>query len=403
MAVSTNIKEKFNKVSQLFSFLDTTDWNDSAYENPATSLDVDNTVDLKVICKININDATTDHYKNVGFDTNSFASPDFTININATPVNVVTIVNAIGLAYNSNLDVVQGEYTIDYKIEADDTGGNTYVLEDQNEYNYLFDDPHANLSVDVNCGVGTFTVKDNTLLDVDNTSPATTSRELKVTFPSDITTSPITTSNTTLVLTSFYTNTQQVDLTLTLTYEFTNFDVQTKVTAHEDVEVNCDSSLCDLYCCLKSLYDKVEYARCKNRVSYERLAEKYERANQLAILIRNAESCAKNADINKYLGQLKDITDCNGDCGCSGTTSQNITSTGVTSIVSPFPSRLQFTSAGDTSRTVTSLIGKTQADFIVYDNDGNVIPASSFNSATGEITFGYTIVSGLIYWVHILN
>lgn len=404
MAVSTNIKEKFDKVSQLFSFLDTTDWTDSAYNNPTGNVAIDTSVDILVICKINVNDSTTDHYKNAGYDTNSFTAQNFTIDASTTPNTVTTsTTETIGLPYNSNLEVVQGEYTIDYKIQATDTNGDTFVLEAQNEYNYLFDDPKPNLSVNVNCGVGTFTVEDKTQLVVDNESPSTTSRELKVTFPSDVSASPITTSNTSLVLTSFYTNTQQVDLSLTLNYVFTNFDVQTKVTAHEDVEVNCDSNLCDLYCCLQKLYEKMEYARCKDRTDYNFLEEKYRRALYLASLIKNAESCAKNADINKYISDLKEITNCNGDCNCNGQTSQNITSTGVTSIVSPFPSRLQFTSAGDTSRTVTSLIGKTEADFIVYDGDGNTIPPSSFNTATGEITFSYTIVSGLKYWVHILN
>lgn len=402
MAVTTNIKEKFDKLNQVFSFLDTTDWTDATYNNPTGNVPIDTSVDIQVICQINVNDSSTDHYENSGWATNSFSNPDFTIDASTTP-NTVTINNSIGLPYNSNLEVVQGEYTIDYKIQATDDNGDTFILESQNEYNYLFDDPKPNVDVTVNCGVGTFTVEDKTQTTVDNVSPTTTSREIKVTYPSDANQSATTTSNPTLVLTSFYTNTQQVDLSLTLNYEFTNYDVQTKVTYHDDVEVNCDSNLCSVYCCLKKLYDRMKYAECKNRTDFEYIRRDYERANYLAELIKNAESCAKNADINGYLEDLKKITNCNGDCGCNGTTSQQIVSSNTTSTVSPFPSLLQFTSAGDNSRTISALIGKTTASFIVYDGDGNVIPPSAFDTTTGEITFSYTIASGLKYFVHIFN
>lgn len=402
MAVSTNIKEKFDKLNQIFSFLDTTDWTDSAYNNPTGGVPIDTSVDIQVIFQVNVNDSVTDHYENVGWATNSFASPDFTIDASTTP-NTVTVNNSIGLPYNSNLEVTQGEYTFDYKIQATDDNGDTFILEAQNEYNYLFDDPKPNVDINVNCGVGTFTVEDKTQTTVDNISPTTTSREIKITYPSDANQSPTTTSNPTLVLTSFYTNTQQVDLSLTLNYEFTNYDVQTKVTYHDDVVVNCDSNLCSVYCCLKKLYDRMVYAECKSRVDYEFLARDYDKANRLASLIKNAESCAKNADINGYLEELKKLTNCNGDCGCSGTTTQQILASNGTSTISPFPSLLEFTSSGDTSRTVSALIGKTTADFIVYDQDGNIIPPSAFDTATGLITFSYTIVSGLKYYIHIFN
>jgi len=404
MAVNTNTKEKFDKLNTLFSFLDTTDWSEPSYDNPlGTNADV--SVPIKVICKINVNDSSSNHYENVGFATDSFTSPDFTIDATLAPLNVVTVNNSIQLPLDSNLQVVTGEYTIDYKFQLTDDAAALYVLEAQNEYNYLFTDPSPSLDVDINCAKGTFTVQDDTYLVVDNVSPSTTSREIKVTFPSDISASAVTTSLANLVLTSFYTNTQQVDLSLTLTYSFTDYDVQVKVTKHVDADVECDSNLCEVYCCLKSLYDRMEYARTKNRADYDRLREQYQRANFLAELIKNAESCAKDSDINSLMESLKEITNCTGDCGCSGTTSRLITSSNSTAVVSPFPTLLEYTSSGDTSRTITSLIGKSNAQFQVYDEDGNVIPipSSSFNSATGKITFPYTIVSGLKYYVHILN
>ena len=125
-------------------------------------------------------------------------------------------------------------------------------------------------------------------------------------------------------------------------------------------------------------------------------------------LIRSAYNCASVStdNLNHYIAQIKDLTDCDNCTSCSGNTPTVISALSSASVA--LGNVIQYTTdASSPAATYTDidLIGKTysstQQDFIVFvdGNKDNV----TFNSTTGTITYSTTPSPSVLIEIVILK
>lgn len=381
--MALTIKKTFDKVNVKFSFEDNTDYSSGF-------TDIDTAVPVSVIFRVEVNTAV--QYENAGWDSDSFASPDLSVDISSTPTNVTTQNTSIPLPINNLGEVPLGDYIVKAKALWTNTAGGTSVDGVQEDtFTYTFEDPKVALTASVDCGQPLLTLKDETELTVDNVSPTTTTRSLKVTFPPDVSTAAQVTTSDALLLSDFYTGTNIGTVSTTLIYDLTGYSVQTLIEGKKDILVDCDKGLCDISCCLDTLWDKWRYA--KNLGRKQDLLDDLVKATTTASLMEIAGQCQTSADISKYASYIKELTNCNGNCGCDSGASKLVSGYPAVT-VTPYPQKLIYTSTGYSTLTVSALIGRSTSDFDLYV-DGLLTTPSAFNSLTGLITFGFTVSSGV--------
>jgi hypothetical protein len=84
------------------------------------------------------------------------------------------------------------------------------------------------------------------------------------------------------------------------------------VSCNDQVDVWKESTVCDLYCCLKEANNRMVAA--EGTASYNQMRMDYLLAQDIAALITLAFNCGKAEDIGKYMDQFQKITNCSGDC-----------------------------------------------------------------------------------------
>lgn len=222
----------------------------------------------------------------------------------------------------------------------------------------------------------------------------------------------------TLNTSTFYTTTSTVFLDVTSTYTENGYynDVpNTNVTyslvvrqiTNKEVFVDNENSVCEQYCCVKGAWEKYVSAKNKGLSSEDRLYRVWQEANGNWFMLKQALECNQSQDVAGYREQIKIVTKCNGsDCGCSDVTPEQVMGIGTLVID---PRKLTYTAASDiTSYTEPQLIGFdwSNGDFLVFV-DGNEVESlsgtASFNTATGEFTFGFTVFTGTEFYFQIIK
>jgi hypothetical protein len=133
----------------------------------------------------------------------------------------------------------------------------------------------------------------------------------------------------------FYTKTHSAELSTNLTYEYPDsFFIIDRVKGAQEIDVKCDNTICDMYCCLIGMYYKFRDAQKNNRTLAKELETKWIRAEALRNRVFDAYQCNKAEDVSELVDEILKLGDCQPGCGCDA---DGDTPTLITSITSdPF-------------------------------------------------------------------
>lgn len=308
----------------------------------------------------------------------------------------------INLPINPDGTLAEGTYRIDYRVynEQDPETLNTFGT-----IEVAYTSPKPNLSKEVTCNplAPYIKLKDNTVYTKSGLDIISTTRLLSLYPQSFVGTTPTTTSSSELILNSFYTvqyigsleNTFVYDADLLRVINETNFNytIKDKVVASTKIDVICDTSLCELYCCIakfeKTLYDN----RIAANTVYNNMKANAGLISFYITLLQNTYACNASADVTRYIEMIKILV----DCGCNGC-GDGKEPILISAINAPYANTgkvLRHVSIGQTTKTWTELINKTYnndfQDFLVFV-DG-IKTDITFTPSTGEVDFGSLIVT----------
>lgn len=342
---------------------------------------------------------------------NAIAGTNIVLNGNGVTETVTYSSGTIALPTDSDNEIIQGLYTTTVTLFSTSATG-TQFDRSQN-VNYIYDSPDVGFTNSYSIINPIFLKSvDATDYTSDGVTPAMNGT-MTLNYPDNLGTyvKDITSASTTLSTSGFYGGspaTHSVDLSNSLTYTFTkayysdstgvlvDYYVIDTVTGRTEINVYSNVSGCDIYCCLKTLEEKVEAA--KGTDNYSRIKEKMDRATQLAYLMQKAYECNKSSDVNSYRTEFDRITGCTGDCGdCGDGVTQVV---GIGTVPTVTKKKVVTLASNVTSYTFTGLIGKsfTNGDFIpmVDGQDAEFLGGYTltFNSVTGNLGYGLTVFSG---------
>lgn len=337
-------------------------------------------------------------------------SPDITSGGGAVSLN---------LAVDGDGNVIRGAYKVRaVYFDVNDTAT-------QFERTYQFDNSYSSATIDLDLSYSVinpiyFKSVDNTNYDYNSVTP-TLSRVHTLTHPQGNGTYQVTTK--TLNTKVFYYSTDPditsvVGLVTTATYTFegfytdvtgtnVNWTLVDSISGSKGIYVSGGSDGCDLFCCMKALEQRLNTAiSTGNKTDEIRLKELSNRATNLWLLVQKAYDCGKSSDAANYTTEIKDLLNCEGGCGESGTVSQ-VVGVGTTPDIVRLGSAIM--TADVTSYTFTGLIGYNYSDgdvIITVDGD-NVASIDTYNislnSITGEVSFGTTVYTGVKVAYHIIK
>ena len=415
-----------------FTFEDETDWA-TAFSGTANS-------DYYWSFKLTVNSESTPTYDNLITSTTladwdgSNGQADIERTNGATRADSIT--TPINLPLNSDGTLVEGTYELSYSIFYSDVtlgGGNQLVNVGYVTMDIQYDKVSGDVQVeiDLNPNAPSFQATDNTNYVQNSKTPTSTtfpnSYRLKIFAPADANKNPSQTTATSLTLgaNQFYTGEQVTELQSKVTYDYssniltsaTNDFTSGNLTVEvidliEDEErsiVQDPTGLCTIYCCIEEFEDRMNAAKTSGKVAeYQTMSQKAGLIDFYVNLIRAAYNCASvNTDnLNHYIAQIKDLTDCDNCTSCSGNTPTVISALSSASV--SLGNVIQYTtdsSSPAATYTDIDLIGKTysstQQDFIVFvdGNKDNV----TFNSTTGTITYSTTPSPSVLIEIVILK
>ncbi len=354
---------------------DTTD-----YTTPAIP-----TTGVKGILKCTAPDGT------IFYNNTNYGAADIIRNVSAT--NGTTI----ALPLNSDGTVVQGNYTVEMNTQITDGTNPVYVITTIHTYNFQYESPLVSINQVVDCVSPLFTSTDQTDYVVEGVTPTIT-RTHNLYYPSSITTTPLTTSGAEITTATFYSGgTQTTTISSILEYTFSDDLIVTDtVTGSKEVQVDC-TFICNIYCCLKTLYNNKENNRGVNDVLFKKYSDQFEEVMSLVELAFTAINCSKENDVNTYIAKIQTIANCTTDCECNDgapTLAQGLGFGAVNVIVQSANAAIVVSSntvAGVTTYTLTfstALLAKINASYNTVVAAGTNVTVSS--ATVGDVTT-YTV------------
>lgn len=309
------------------------------------------------------------------------------------------VTQPISLPLDSSGNIPKGVYYVNFVASA---GSN-----DTSTVNFTLDQLLPCLESTYDCYTPNFLVQDKTSYSSFGGTVASASRSLNLTYPTGSAASPVlvtaadVTSNlyidTNLVWTGAMQSTMSYDVTYTIA-AIASYDSYTyqQIGVAYDVElVECDNSLCDIYCCIEGLRKKVVAAQSKNRSYYAELLSEYTYVGSLVTQYKEAVSCKKYEDLPKIYEQIKLVAGCEEcDCGCDSEASKQLLGIGGTSftpVVNNYSQALITQVRNNSGATMT-------AGTVVYLNGatGNlptIAKAQANSEATSSSTYGVVLSS----------
>lgn len=301
---TTDFYTTFNLVpsTKLFSFKDVVDYAGQGV-NPANATGV-----LKIVAPGG----------DTVYDNVDHSNPD--IRPSVSLFNTTTI----PLPLLGNNEVIPGEYTFTYTVRVvDNTLSSSYDVAVTKTVTYAYISPTGKINMSVNCITPLLTSNDTTNYTVNLITPTIT-RVHTINYPGSVAEDPIV-GATKEVTTNVVYVTKGTALqyssscVATLSYDLTGgFYISDKVTGTGYLDVLCDSSLCDIYCALRSQYNR--WFQSKGTVQTEVVERiKFDLMMNIAQLIATAITCGRDTDISGYITELKRIGNFD-DCTCGDST-----------------------------------------------------------------------------------
>lgn len=319
------------------------------------------------------------------YNNTNYLSPD--VNRQASDFSSTTIF----LPLDASGKVVLGSYTIIYSVQINDGSNPIYIVTASNIYNNCYVKPTVSISQTVDCLSPLFTSQDETDYTVNGIEPAyTTVHTLYFPVGSALYGSPISNSLPTLTTSTFFEGTQTTTIATYADYTFADGLIVTDtITGQKEIDVDC-SFACNIYCCIKSLYNRKENARGVNNVQFAKYNAELDEVASIVGLIDLAIKCGKQDDVSGYLNKIKQITSCSDDCSCSdGEPSQvtGLAGSGINVVVQSGGSPVNVTSS-TVGNTTTYTISLSSIFVNKVNNSYNTVVAAGTNVTVSSNTVG---------------
>ena len=224
------------------------------------------------------------------------------------------------------------EYTIEYKTYVF-IGLATIVSTKTNTYTYSLQDPVVCIDTAVNCLNSALESNDATNYSVPNATVVSITRDHTL-YPPPASglaqMGPL--NSSTLIYSGIYTTTWTAEVISTVTYlQPDGLIIIAVVSGVKEFQVNCDTNLSKIICCLVNLQNEYEALECKNPVKAQIFkSTKLDPSLQHLALFLAAQSAGNQSKMAAEYQELLDASGCGGDCGCGDTTPQIVAPSNVT-------------------------------------------------------------------------
>jgi len=229
--------------------------------------------------------------------------------------------------------IVPGNYVVTYTVREIATPANQVAQEKTFDFSYL--SPEVDLDMTVDCIIPQLTSTDNTPYTVDGVSPTTIVRDHRIQYPPSTNQADVAGVGPVIQTSTVFTIKGQAlqhsaDLVSTITYDIaTDYVVTDIITGNGFIQVTCDAELCDVYCCLKSQWNRYQTQLGVNKSAAANelgvLTEMLDNASLLKIAI----DCGKTTDISGFSAEINRLGNCTEGCDCDDGTPQLVTGLGV--------------------------------------------------------------------------
>lgn len=247
----------------------------------------------------------------------------------------------------------------------------------------------------------------NTVISVANVADNTADGLLatktnKIFFPSVLQLSPLVGYGTIVSTSTFYTNNQEFRVDTRSFYDFGGGITLTDVTyGTNDVDVDCDTRLCNVYCCIDATLKAYLGYRGVNDTLAQRELSKYTVATSLLSQLQNAITCGVDSDVNTLTQEILKVTQCNTACSCEGDDPQPVMGLGAQDItvVDTTGNGIEVSSVtvGNTttytlalSQSILDAITAASATSSVVSTDGSITVTSSTALGNTQYDLSYT-------------
>jgi hypothetical protein len=282
--------------------------------------------------------------------------PDIDLSVNAQS-------GPIAIEMLANGDYEQGLYTFTYTATDSSNPGSPVSL--TKTFELCHKSPEAVIEVEADCVLPLLSSTDSTDYTVGGITPSSITRSHALNFPVGTNTDPYTATTQKLTSDTFYTGTQTITITTDLIYDYPDgFYVIDRVEGRKEINVKCDNTICDLYCCLIAMYDRFRDAQGNNRTLAKELEEKWLRAEGLRNRIYDSYRCNKSEDVSRLVEEILKLGNCQPGCGCSDDSKPTL----ITAIGS---------TAADPTVNITTFTGGTSSATATASNVGGGVPNSA--------------------------
>lgn len=189
---------------------------------------------------------------------------------------------------------------------------------------------------------------------------------------------PIYSNEKTISTNDFYSQTQSFSFDANVYYDFgSGFSVVDSFYSHKSIDVQCDSGLCDIFCCVNAVYGEyIKYKGVNDTLANISL-EKYGIITSHLTSLRTALDCGDTQAVTSLTDEIKKVAQCNSDCDCSSDQGDPIKITGLAT-----PNIVVVQSGGNGINVVSNTAGNTTTYTLTLDQ----ATVDKINSITANTT-----------------
>ena len=184
---------------------------------------------------------------------------------------------------------------------------------------------------------------------------------------------------------SFYSQLQSFSFEAHVLYDFGGgITLSDSFSSSDSINVDCDNNLCDVFCCINTVFGEYMKYKCTNKTLADLALERYTIITSHLASLRTAYECGDSAAITSLTAQIKEVSQCDDDCGCTSGDPIPITGTGSpagsTSVVAD----------GGTGVNVTTSVNGNETTYTL-----NLSPSVLQNIQNGAATSSVTGGTGI--------
>lgn len=284
-----------------------------------------------------------------------------------------------------------------FSITAADAGANTFTIAGEKSAFVRVGDTFSIISSTANDGDYTVTSVTfdgtNTVIGVASVTDGTAdgvlvTRKTQIFYPQFLGINPVVGYSKKLETSVFYTNTHEFSYETKSFYDLGDgVSIVDSNSDTQELDIQCDVRLCEIFCCINSKFNEyITYKSRNNKTLADYALEQYVLATSHLAALRTAFECGKSQAVTDLTNQIKEITQCNGDCSCEDGSPVLVTGLGggTNTVVQSSGNGIVVSSitAGDTTTYTLSLAQS------IIDDINSITPntTSSVISSDGTVT-----------------